>query len=257
MEKEVGSLRFGLRNLATARPGSRAADGMAQVWRPWRSGSTRCCSSRSTSRTGRSCSCRRARCTRCRGRCCRASRSGRWRSRRRCGSGTARRRSRNRPDPQQVFVAGPRLPAATEEVEALAQRHPQALTLTRERRDRGQRGAGARRRGLGAHRRARPVPGRQPVVLQPGARGRERSPSTTSSACARCPQRIVLSSCESGLSAVHAGDELMGFTAALFALGTCTIYRRGRAGPGRGHEGPDAGAGRRVDAAARNPRRRW
>ena len=39
----------------------------------------------------------------------------------------------------------------------------------------------------------------------------------------KVPQRIVLSSCESGLSAVHAGDELMGFTAALFALGTCTI----------------------------------
>jgi CHAT domain-containing protein len=39
----------------------------------------------------------------------------------------------------------------------------------------------------------------------------------------RVPQRIVLSSCESGLSAVHAGDELMGFTAALFALGTCTL----------------------------------
>ena len=31
VEKEVGSLRFGLRNLATAAPGSRAAEGMAQV----------------------------------------------------------------------------------------------------------------------------------------------------------------------------------------------------------------------------------
>ena len=28
----------------------------------------------------------------------------------------------------------------------------------------------------------------------------------------RAPHRLVLSSCESGLSAVHAGDELMGFT---------------------------------------------
>ena len=36
----------------------------------------------------------------------------------------------------------------------------------------------------------------------------------------RAPRRLVLSSCESGLSAVHAGDELMGFTAAVFALGT-------------------------------------
>ena len=37
------------------------------------------------------------------------------------------------------------------------------------------------------------------------------------------PRRIVLSSCETGLSAVHAGDELMGFTAAIFALGTQTV----------------------------------
>ena len=33
----------------------------------------------------------------------------------------------------------------------------------------------------------------------------------------------MLSSCESGLSAVHAGDELMGFTAAMLALGTATV----------------------------------
>ena len=33
----------------------------------------------------------------------------------------------------------------------------------------------------------------------------------------------MLSSCESGLSAVSAGDELMGFTAAVFALGTQTV----------------------------------
>ena len=39
----------------------------------------------------------------------------------------------------------------------------------------------------------------------------------------RAPRRLVLSSCESGLSTVHAGDELMGFTAAVFALGTATV----------------------------------
>jgi CHAT domain-containing protein len=39
----------------------------------------------------------------------------------------------------------------------------------------------------------------------------------------RVPRRIVLSSCESGLSSVSAGDELMGFTAAVFALGTQTV----------------------------------
>ena len=39
----------------------------------------------------------------------------------------------------------------------------------------------------------------------------------------KVPSRIVLSSCESGLSAVSAGDELMGFTAAVFTLGTQTV----------------------------------
>jgi CHAT domain-containing protein len=39
----------------------------------------------------------------------------------------------------------------------------------------------------------------------------------------KTPRRLVLSSCESGLSTVHAGDELMGFTAAMFSLGTATV----------------------------------
>ena len=39
----------------------------------------------------------------------------------------------------------------------------------------------------------------------------------------KVPSRIVLSSCESGLSAVSPGDELMGFTAAVFTLGTQTV----------------------------------
>jgi CHAT domain-containing protein len=34
---------------------------------------------------------------------------------------------------------------------------------------------------------------------------------------------VVLSACESGLSAVHPGEELMGLTAALFSLGTRTV----------------------------------
>ena len=36
----------------------------------------------------------------------------------------------------------------------------------------------------------------------------------------RAPDLVVLSACDSGLSAVHAGDELMGLAAALFATGT-------------------------------------
>jgi CHAT domain-containing protein len=33
----------------------------------------------------------------------------------------------------------------------------------------------------------------------------------------------VLSACDSGLSAVHAGDELMGLAGAVFSLGTSTL----------------------------------
>jgi CHAT domain-containing protein len=39
----------------------------------------------------------------------------------------------------------------------------------------------------------------------------------------RAPRRIVLSACDSGLSAVHPGDELMGLVAAVFSLGTSTL----------------------------------
>jgi len=40
---------------------------------------------------------------------------------------------------------------------------------------------------------------------------------------ARAPQLLVLSACESGLSAVHPGDELMGLAAAVLALGTRSL----------------------------------
>ncbi len=39
----------------------------------------------------------------------------------------------------------------------------------------------------------------------------------------RAPDLIVLSSCDAGLSTVHPGDELMGLSSALFALGTRTL----------------------------------
>jgi tetratricopeptide (TPR) repeat protein len=39
----------------------------------------------------------------------------------------------------------------------------------------------------------------------------------------RGPRRLVLSACDSGLSAVHAGDELMGLAGAIFSLGTSTL----------------------------------
>ena len=69
--KEVASLRFSLRSLATARPGSRAADAMAGICatvaaaaRPLLIAPLRLDAAR------RSCSSRPASCTRCRGRCC-------------------------------------------------------------------------------------------------------------------------------------------------------------------------------------------
>jgi hypothetical protein len=40
---------------------------------------------------------------------------------------------------------------------------------------------------------------------------------------ARAPRRLVLSTCDSGLSGVRPGDELMGLAGALFALGTSTL----------------------------------
>src|SRR5919199_284596 len=39
-------------------------------------------------------------------------------------------------------------------------------------------------------------------------------------ALARAPRRLVLSACESGLSSVRPGDELMGLTASLAAIGS-------------------------------------
>lgn len=39
----------------------------------------------------------------------------------------------------------------------------------------------------------------------------------------RVPELLLLSACESGLSAVHAGDELIGLAGTLFALGTRTL----------------------------------
>jgi CHAT domain-containing protein len=222
VEKEVGSLRFGLRNLATARPGSRAVEGMAQVvatvaerldalllhpltlqsrplvlvptgalhalpWSMLPSLAERPVAVAPSLRL--------------------------W------------HRAATEPQlthPKQVFVAGPRLPAATEEVEVLAQRHPEALTLTQD--------------DATVDNVAGALDGADSVHIAAHGRFRDDNPLFCSLELAdgnitvydlerlrKVPQRIVLSSCESGLSAVHAGDELMGFTAALFALGTCTI----------------------------------
>jgi tetratricopeptide (TPR) repeat protein len=123
---------------------------------------------------------------------------------------------------QQVLVAGPRLPAATQEIETLAQRHPEARTLT---------GEQATIQNV-----ARALDCAASVHVAAHGRFRVDNPQFTSLELAdgrvtvydlerlsNVPNRIVLSSCESGLSAVSAGDELMGFTAAVIALGTQTV----------------------------------
>ena len=124
--------------------------------------------------------------------------------------------------PAPVLVAGPRLPAATAEVEALRARHPGARTLT---------GDAARVAEVAAA-----LDGADSAHVAAHGRFRDDNPLFCSLELAdgaltvydlerlrRAPRRLVLSSCESGLSAVHAGDELMGFTAAVFALGTATV----------------------------------
>jgi len=124
--------------------------------------------------------------------------------------------------PRQVLVAGPRLPAATEEIEALARRHPEATTLTHE--------------AATVANVANALGTANTAHIAAHGRFRDDNPLFCSLELAdgnvtvydlerlqRLPQRIVLSSCESGLSAVHAGDELMGFTAAVLALGASTV----------------------------------
>ena len=121
-----------------------------------------------------------------------------------------------------MLAAGPRLPAATAEIETLAQRDPAAHALS---------GATATVARL-----AHALDGAEAAHIAAHGHFRDDNPLFCSLELAdgnltvydlerlqRTPRRLVLSSCESGLSTVHAGDELMGFTAALFALGTATV----------------------------------
>jgi CHAT domain-containing protein len=121
-----------------------------------------------------------------------------------------------------VLVAGPRLPAATREIETLSARHPDATALT---------GAAATVQNV-----SQALDGADSAHVAAHGRFRDDNPQFCSLELAdgaltvydlerlkRAPRRLVLSSCESGLSTVHAGDELMGFTAAVFALGTATV----------------------------------
>lgn len=121
-----------------------------------------------------------------------------------------------------VLAAGPGLPDATAEVEDLGGSYQDALILT---------GKDARvdavataldGAGLGhvaAHGRFRADnPYFSSLQLADG-------PLTVYDleALRRAPTRLILSACDSGLSAVRPGDELMGLAAAVFSLGTRTL----------------------------------
>ncbi|MBX6371394.1 MAG: CHAT domain-containing protein [Acidothermus sp.] len=121
-----------------------------------------------------------------------------------------------------VLAAGPGLGHAEEEIRALAALYPEALSFTG--------GHAAVPRILAA------IDGARLVHI--AAHGHFRSDNPQFSALdladgpltvydlenlRRAPEMLVFSACESGLSAVRPGDELMGLAAALFSLGTRTL----------------------------------
>jgi CHAT domain-containing protein len=121
-----------------------------------------------------------------------------------------------------VLVAGPQLEHAVPEIKALAKLYatPQLLTGAKASVD-AVRGAldGAELAHVAAHGRFRADnPQFSALDLADG-------PLTVYDLerVRRGPRRLVLSACDSGLSAVHAGDELMGLASAVFSLGTSTL----------------------------------
>jgi tetratricopeptide (TPR) repeat protein len=121
-----------------------------------------------------------------------------------------------------LLVAGPRLAEADAEVASISAHAPGATLLTGEHatvdavRDAM---AGASLAHLACHGRFRADnPLFSSLELHDGALSvfeLER--------LGRAPQRIILSACDAGLSAVHPGDELLGLAAALLRLGTTGI----------------------------------
>ena len=136
---------------------------------------------------------------------------------------TRRRDAQRRAAPgRTVLVAGPGLTHAAPEVRALRRRYPQAEVLT---------GAAAT---VDAVRRA--LDGAALAHVAAHGQFRADNPLFSSLQLAdgpltvydlerltAAPRRLVLSACEGALSAVRPGDELMGFAAAVLALGTTTL----------------------------------
>ncbi len=121
-----------------------------------------------------------------------------------------------------LLVAGPDLAHAGVEVDTLARRYPHARTLTGEAAS-----AGAVRTALDGT-----------ALAHIAAHGRFRADNPLFSSLDladgplmvydlqrlhSAPRRMVLSACDTALSAVHAGDELMGIASALLAAGTTTL----------------------------------
>ncbi len=119
-----------------------------------------------------------------------------------------------------VLIAGPGLPAAAGEISALAAAYPGARSLV-----------GSRATVADA---LTAMDGANCVHLAAHGRFRDDNPQFSALTMAdgpltvfdlerlqRPPRLVVLSACDSGVSAVHGGDELMGFAAALLAVG-CT-----------------------------------
>ncbi len=121
-----------------------------------------------------------------------------------------------------VLVAGPGLPHAAAEVKELARRYPDARCVSGEDATVGTVSAavdGARLAHIACHGRFRADnPMFSCLHLANG-------PLTVYDLerLGKPPETIVLSACDSGLSEVHPGDELMGLAAALLALGSRTL----------------------------------
>ena len=127
-----------------------------------------------------------------------------------------------RPADRSVLAAGPRLPAAPTEIAAVAAHVPGARELV---------GSAATVDEVAAAMDGAPL-------AHVAAHGSFRADNPLFSALELAdgpltvydlerlrtpPARVVLSACDSGMSAVRPGDELMGFTAALLGLGTATL----------------------------------
>lgn len=121
-----------------------------------------------------------------------------------------------------VLVAGPELPGADSEVASLGHQHPGSTVLA----------------GIDATAAAVSKAIDGAALAHIAAHGHFRSDNPLFSSLRlfdgpltvydlerlrRAPYRMVLSSCDSGLAGVRAGDELMGLAAALFPLGTAGI----------------------------------